>query len=70
MLTADGRTKVRDLLAQIPRDSYFGNARTVRQGFEQVLDNQASRLVADPVPRESGLNLIVAADIPTLRPAA
>ena len=43
----------------------FGNARFVRNLFEEAVSNQASRLVDADEPTEEQLTTLIAADLPT-----
>jgi Holliday junction resolvasome RuvABC ATP-dependent DNA helicase subunit len=55
--------RVRALLANQPRDKGFGNARFVRNLFEQAVTAQASRIVAIDHPTDDELTTIEAADL-------
>jgi hypothetical protein len=63
---------VRRWLSGLERDRDFGNAREVRNLFEEVLRRQASRLVADGATSDEALLRLVAEDVPVdgVRPIA
>lgn len=61
--TAEAVTKLRAILAAQPRDRGFGNARFVRNLFEQAVARQATRLVAVTAPTEEQLVTLEAADL-------
>jgi hypothetical protein len=46
------------------REANFGNARLVRNLFEQTIARQADRVVGDTTPTSEEFCLITAADIP------
>ncbi|MPZ73297.1 MAG: AAA family ATPase [Nitriliruptorales bacterium] len=48
------------------RGKGFGNARVVRNLFEQAVANHASRVVGDADPSDDDLTILIAADIPPL----
>jgi Cdc6-like AAA superfamily ATPase len=56
--------RLRAILAATPRDRGFGNARFVRNVFEEAVSNQASRLVDSDEPTEEQLTTLIAADLP------
>jgi Cdc6-like AAA superfamily ATPase len=56
--------RLRAILAATPRDRGFGNARFVRNLFEEAVSNQASRLVDADEPTEEQLTTLIAADLP------
>jgi Cdc6-like AAA superfamily ATPase len=56
--------RLRAILAATPRDRGFGNARFVRNLFEEAVSNQASRLVVADEPTEEQLTTLIAADLP------
>ena len=56
--------RLRAILAATPRDRGFGNARFVRNVFEEAVSNQASRLVDTDEPTEEQLTTLIAADLP------
>ena len=56
--------RLRAILAATPRDRGFGNARFVRNVFEEAVSNQASRLVDADEPTEEQLTTLIAADLP------
>ncbi|HEX9258110.1 MAG TPA: AAA family ATPase [Acidimicrobiales bacterium] len=62
--TDDAVGALRAFLAVQVRDKGFGNARVIRNLFEQAVANQASRLVAADEPSEEALTTLVASDIP------
>jgi len=55
---------LRAWLARQPRGVSFGNARLVRNAFEQAVTRQASRVVDLPSVTDHQLITITAADIP------
>jgi hypothetical protein len=57
--------RLRAILAVTPRDRGFGNARFVRNLFEEAVSNQASRLVDADEPTEEQLTTLIAADLPS-----
>lgn len=61
----DAAAKVRDIFADIEQDRNLtlGNARFVRNMFEKILENQATRLAADEQPDKVSLQRITLADI-------
>lgn len=61
--TDEAVTKLRAILAAQPRDRGFGNARFVRNLFEQAVARQATRLVAVPSPTEEQLVTLEAGDL-------
>jgi hypothetical protein len=69
LLDEPARAAVRAWLAAQPRDRGFGNGRLVRNLFESVVANQASRLVAIDDPTDDQLTTLTAADIPIPDPA-
>jgi hypothetical protein len=58
------------LAATLLREAYenrsetFGNARAVRNFFEQTISNHANRVAANPRPSESELTTILPEDLP------
>jgi hypothetical protein len=56
--------RLRAILTATPRDRGFGNARFVRNLFEEAVANQASRLVDADEPTEEQLTTLIAADLP------
>ncbi|MEV3858662.1 right-handed parallel beta-helix repeat-containing protein [Streptomyces sp. NPDC050095] len=48
---------------QMPRDESFGNARTARKVFEEMLDRQAFRLAESPNATEEELTVLVPTDV-------
>ncbi|HYV59309.1 MAG TPA: AAA family ATPase, partial [Acidimicrobiia bacterium] len=63
-LDASARERLRAWLARQPRGASFGNARLVRNAFEQAVTRQASRVVDLPSVTDHQLITITAADIP------
>jgi AAA+ superfamily predicted ATPase len=63
-LDASARERLRAWLARQPRGASFGNARLVRNAFEQAVTRQASRVVDLPSVTDHQLMTITAADIP------
>jgi hypothetical protein len=61
--TDDALEAVRRLVEAQPRDRGFGNARFVRNLFEQAVTTQATRLAPLPEPSTEELTTLVAADI-------
>ncbi len=61
---ADAKEKVRDWLDRQPRIKGFGNGRLVRNLFEAIVSNQASRVVEIKDPSDIELVLLLPADIP------
>jgi len=59
----DAVTKLRALLAAEPRDRGFGNARFVRNVFEDAVGRQAERLASAEEPTDEQLCTLIAADI-------
>ncbi|MET9922275.1 right-handed parallel beta-helix repeat-containing protein [Streptomyces sp. NPDC006435] len=57
------RTALRTRFDRIPRDAGFGNGRTARKVFEEMVDRQASRLAALPEAGERDLALLTAPDV-------
>ena len=60
----DAVTKLRALLAAQPRDRGFGNARFIRNVFEDSVARQAQRLTALEDPTDEQLTTLVADDLP------
>ena len=63
-LDASARERLRVWLARQPRGASFGNARLVRNVFEQSVTRQASRVVDLPSVTDYQLMTLTAADIP------
>jgi Holliday junction resolvasome RuvABC ATP-dependent DNA helicase subunit len=63
-LDASARAGLRALVARQPRGPSFGNARLVRNVFEQAVTRQASRVVDLPRVSDHELVTLTAADIP------
>ena len=61
--TDDAVARLRTILAAQPRDRGFGNARFVRNLFEQAVSRQATRLVAAAAPTDEQLVTLEAADL-------
>ncbi|MFJ2434745.1 right-handed parallel beta-helix repeat-containing protein [Streptomyces anulatus] len=57
------RTALVTRFDRIPRDAGFGNGRTARKVFEEMVDRQASRLAALAVADERQLALLTAEDV-------
>ncbi len=62
-LDADGEIALRAVIDAEPRTRGFGNARFVRNLFEEAVGRQAERLSAVAEPTEEQLTTLVAADI-------
>ncbi|MBY6307861.1 sporulation protein (plasmid) [Streptomyces clavuligerus] len=62
-LDGDARTALHAHFERIPRDASFGNGRTARKVFEEMVDRQASRLAARADVGERDLALLTAEDI-------
>ncbi len=62
----DAVTKLRALLAAQPRDRGFGNARFIRNVFEESVARQAQRLTALEDPTDEQLTTLVADDLPPI----
>jgi len=60
----DAVTKLRVLLAVQPRDRGFGNARFVRNVFEEAVGRQAQRLTSLADPTDEQLTTLIADDLP------
>jgi nitrous oxidase accessory protein NosD len=54
---------LRDHFARIPKDGTFGNGRTARKTFEQMVDRQASRLAATGDASPADLTRLLADDL-------
>src|SRR5437660_296176 len=63
-LDASARERLRTWLASQPRGASFGNARLVRNVFEQSVTRQASRVVDLPSVTDHQLITLTAADMP------
>ena len=63
-LDASARERLRAWLARQPRGASFGNARLVRNAFEQAVTRQASRVVDLPSVTDHQLMTITSVDIP------
>lgn len=62
----DAITKLRALLAAQPRDRGFGNARFIRNVFEEAAGRQAQRLTALEDPTDEQLTTLIADDLPPI----
>jgi AAA lid domain/ATPase family associated with various cellular activities (AAA) len=62
--TDDAIAKLRAVLAAEPRDRGFGNARFVRNVFEEAVGRQAQRLASLADPTDEQLCTLVADDVP------
>jgi SpoVK/Ycf46/Vps4 family AAA+-type ATPase len=60
----DAITKLRALLAAQPRGRGFGNARFIRNVFEEAVGRQAHRLAALADPTDEQLTTLIADDLP------
>lgn len=64
-LTDDGVDALRTYYERVPRTSTFGNGRVARKLFEAMINNQASRLAAQPPTKNTELSRLTAADLAT-----
>lgn len=55
--------RLREILAAMPRGKAFGNARLVRNLFEQAVTNQATRLIGVASPTDEQLGALTADDL-------
>ncbi|MEV6694852.1 right-handed parallel beta-helix repeat-containing protein [Micromonospora sp. NPDC051196] len=62
-LTDDAVDALTTYFTRIPKNATFGNGRVARKLFEAMINNQASRLAAEPPTTETQLNRLTAADI-------
>ncbi|WP_335937627.1 AAA family ATPase [Streptomyces sp. PTD5-9] len=62
-LEAAARGALRARFERIPRDAGFGNGRTARKVFEEMVDRQASRLAAQADVNERDLAVLTAEDV-------
>ncbi|MFF9401959.1 MULTISPECIES: right-handed parallel beta-helix repeat-containing protein [unclassified Streptomyces] len=62
-LDAAARTALRAHFERIPRDAGFGNGRTARKVFEEMVDRQASRLATQADVNERDLVVLTAEDV-------
>jgi len=62
----DAVTKLHALLAVQPRDRGFGNARFVRNVFEEAVGRQAQRLTSLTDPTDEQLTTLIADDLPSV----
>ncbi|MFC0596786.1 right-handed parallel beta-helix repeat-containing protein [Streptomyces palmae] len=62
-LDPQARTALRTHFERMPRDAGFGNGRTARKVFEEMVDRQASRLAARGDVGEHDLALLTAEDV-------
>ncbi|MER5276845.1 right-handed parallel beta-helix repeat-containing protein [Streptomyces sp. NPDC002809] len=60
---AAARSALRAHFERIPRDAGFGNGRTARKVFEEMVDRQASRLAARADVNERDLAVLTAEDV-------
>ncbi|HRE02633.1 MAG TPA: AAA family ATPase [Ilumatobacteraceae bacterium] len=65
-LTDEARDKLYAILAATSRDRGFGNARLVRNLFEDAVGRQAQRLAVLDEPTDEHLTTLVAADLPPI----
>lgn len=65
VLDADAEEKVKQILSDVvsQNDTNFGNARFVRNLFEKILENQATRIAAIESPDRSVLQRIALSDV-------
>lgn len=63
-LTEDARTKLRAVLVATSRDRGFGNARLIRNLFEEAVGRQAQRLASWEEPTDEQLTTLIADDLP------
>ncbi|MEO6125718.1 MAG: AAA family ATPase [Ilumatobacteraceae bacterium] len=63
-LTDDARLKLRAILAATSRDRGFGNARLIRNLFEEAVGRQAQRLASWEEPTDEQLTTLIADDLP------
>ena len=63
-LTDDARLKLRAILAATSRDRGFGNARLIRNLFEEAVGRQAQRLASWEEPTDEQLTTLIADDMP------
>jgi hypothetical protein len=61
--TDDAITKLRAVLAAEPRDRGFGNARFIRNVFEEAVGRQAQRLASLDEPSDEQLTTLIADDL-------
>ncbi len=66
VLTDDATTKLRALLAATSRDRGFGNARLIRNVFEEAVGRQAQRLAPWEEPTNEQLTTLTADDLPAV----
>jgi hypothetical protein len=64
--TDDAIAKLRAVLVAEPRDRGFGNARFVRNVFEEAVGRQAQRLASLTDPTDEQLCTLVADDVPSV----
>jgi SpoVK/Ycf46/Vps4 family AAA+-type ATPase len=60
----DTRNALAVHFGQMERGTDFGNGRTARKVFEEMVDRQAFRLASDPDADDQSLSLLLAADVP------
>jgi SpoVK/Ycf46/Vps4 family AAA+-type ATPase len=70
LLEHETRAVLADLFAKIPRDESFGNGRTVRQIFEEMVGRQAARLASMPDASVADLTRFLPEDVGVLAQAA
>ncbi len=64
--SSDAVSKLRAILAAVPRDRGFGNARLIRNIFEESVGRQAQRLSGLSDPNDEQLTTIIADDLPAV----
>ncbi|HEY6494975.1 MAG TPA: right-handed parallel beta-helix repeat-containing protein [Trebonia sp.] len=62
-LSADAVDALTDYFEAVPKGATFGNGRVARKVFEEMVNNQASRLAADPSADSVDLRRLTAADL-------
>ena len=60
----DASIKLRAILAATSRDRGFGNARLIRNVFEEAVGRQAQRLASWEEPTDEQLTTLIADDLP------
>ncbi len=65
-LTDDGRSKLRAILVSTSRGRGFGNARLIRNVFEEAVGRQAQRLAPWDEPSNEQLTTLIADDLPPI----
>ena len=66
VLTDDATTKLRALLTASSRGRGFGNARLIRNVFEEAVGRQAQRLASWEEPTDEQLTTLIAEDLPPI----